>query len=109
MGVSEALHPSVLRVDPAIVKVVRVLGVSVRLGTFSARLTTVVGMPIPGQVVSFTSLGRPLCSATTDANGRATCSTGLSGFLAAAVALGVSAAYDGPQYLPSKGHAGLIG
>jgi Pro-kumamolisin, activation domain/Bacterial Ig-like domain (group 3) len=69
----------------------------------SAALTrTDSGAPVPGQTVSFSAGGTLLCSATTDANGRASCAFQLTTANSALISSGMSASFAGvTDYLTS--------
>ena len=78
-------------------------------GGISARLTrTDNGQPIAGQTIVFTAGGATLCTATTDANGTASCNS-LLALLTAVLNLGYNATFAGNgAYLPSSAHGKLI-
>ena len=69
----------------------------------SATLTrTDSGAPVPGQTVSFTAGGTLLCSATTDANGLASCTFQLTSANSALISTGMTASFAGvTDYLTS--------
>jgi hypothetical protein len=91
--------PTVLTAKPALLSLV-VLNL---YGPLSATLTSPNG-PVAGRVIQFSAAGAPLCTATTDANGVATCS-GVQ-FLQAVLADGYTAAFAGDaQYQASTGSA----
>src|SRR5690606_2019578 len=58
-----------LVVEPVLVKRTGLLGLTVSLGTLSARLTSDTGAALAGKRVTFTTGGHPLCAAITDARG----------------------------------------
>ncbi len=76
----------------------------------TATLTvTSTGAPIAGQVIRFTALGVPLCTAITNASGKATCLY-LGSLLPVLLALGYQQTFDPtPDYGGSTNSAGLIG
>ncbi len=77
--------------------------------TLSARLTTVDGIPVPGQTVAFSAGGHPVCTAVTSSTGVASCGGIIPGVLDSVLALGYDASYaGGPFDLPSKAHGDLI-
>ncbi|TDO30007.1 Ig-like domain-containing protein [Kribbella sp. VKM Ac-2527] len=91
-------HPAVLEILP--------LRITLRL---SATLTDATGQPLPGQQVRFVLSDRTVCTATTAANGRASC-TSTGAWLAAVLHLGYDAHYDGtPTHQPSHAHGGVLG
>jgi hypothetical protein len=91
--------PTVLTAKPALLSLV-VLNL---YGPPSATLTSPNG-PVAGRVIQFSAAAAPLCTATTDANGVATCS-GVQ-FLQALLAGGYTAAFAGDaQYQASTGSA----
>ena len=75
----------------------------------SARLAlTRTGAPITGQPVSMRVNGTTACTATTAANGVATCTAPLI-YLLGVTLHGYTATYPGtPDYQPTTGHAGLL-
>jgi hypothetical protein len=85
-----------IEVDPIVAKVLPGLRVSVP--RLSARVTDIPsGTPIAGTAIVFEANGRVVCVATTDANGRATCS-GLQLTVAGLVSLGYKAHYAGDDF-----------
>ncbi|MGN6724048.1 MAG: beta strand repeat-containing protein [Marmoricola sp.] len=54
--------------------VVKMKGFALTLGQLNATLNSSLG-PVPGVQVVFSTMGTPLCTATTDANGLASCSS----------------------------------
>lgn len=78
--------------------------------TFSARLVSDVGgAALSGVVVSFTDRsGGPLCSTTTDTQGRATCSASAAATLGALAQGSYTASFAGtPDYLPAQASAAV--
>jgi hypothetical protein len=66
---------------------------------------TAGGVAVPGEQVTFTAGGRPLCTATTDTNGVAEC----DGTVGQPAPDGYDATFAGtPLLLPSTGHGGLV-
>jgi hypothetical protein len=88
---------------------VRLSPLGVFVGTVSATLRRVDnGAPIKGEAVAFSTAGKPLCAAVTDANGVASCS-GLNLTIAALLNLGYEATYGGGgAYRPSSGSAAIL-
>jgi len=106
--------PTALAVDPVVLKVA---GLGIKLGRASARLTVPpgvsddlpFGLHIPEQPVTFSAGAAPLCTATTDNTGVATCALDLGQVLTAILAGGITASYAGiPTLAPSTGSNGLI-
>jgi LPXTG-motif cell wall-anchored protein len=85
------------------------LSTAVSLSAVSARLTS-NGSPVAGQTISFTaSDGTPICTAVTNADGRASC-TSASPLTAAIPILagGYTATFAGTdRYVPSTGHGSV--
>lgn len=76
--------------------------------TPSATLTA-NGNPVAGEPVTFTTGGRTICTATTNAAGLARCSAPLAGLLSVLLSGGYDATYAGNGALePSSGHAGVF-
>jgi hypothetical protein len=94
--------PAVLETNP----------IGLPLFMLSATLTrATTGMPIPGQLVAFVAHSNPLCSATTNTAGTASCSVlaNLGDMLQILLANGYTASFAGQaSYLPSQGSAPLI-
>ncbi len=67
------------------------------------------GAPIPGKPIAFSAGGKPVCTATTDATGTATCG-GISGAIAALLAGGYDAYFnvDPGPHQPSAAHGELV-
>jgi hypothetical protein len=91
--------PTVLTARPALLS----LGALNLYGPPSATLTSPNG-PLAGKVIQFSAGGAPLCTATTNATGVATCSG--AQFLQTLLAGGYTAAFAGDaQYVASTGSA----
>lgn len=70
---------------------------------------TALGEPVAGRTVTFTQAGTTLCSATTDAAGKASCHPDFSGLLSLLLTPSYSAAFAGDTtYAPSQAQAGLF-
>ncbi len=78
---------------------------------FSATLTrTSTGAPVVGRTVRFVSGAGPACSATTNAQGVASCTYTLSSLFGVVLGLGYSAVFDGDEgHAASSAHASLVG
>ena len=97
-----------LVVDPALADL-RPLKPKLSFGKVSARLTAEDGTPLEGKTIAFRASGQAVCTAVTDADGRATCNTGFRGVLLLLLGGGVSASFAGDaDALPSQGSAGLL-
>ena len=83
----------------------------VNLGTLSARLTqSDSAVPVAGQPVVFSAGGTTLCTATTNADGVASCTIGQSGAKKVIQNKGYTATFAGsPGLLPSTGAGRLVG
>lgn len=94
--------PTSLTADPA--------HFSVRGSVVSARLTVASsGAPVAGQSLVFRAGPATLCTATTDATGRGTCTSTVTGQLAVALHRGYTVSYAGSAaYLPSSASAGVF-
>jgi hypothetical protein len=99
--------PTRLTVAPTLLRVSGGL-IRITVGIVSARLTRADGTAVPGAIVTFTSAGSRLCSATTAADGTATCTLGLLDALRALLGVDASFAGDYPL-LPARGSAGAVG
>ena len=77
--------------------------------SLSATLTRKdTGAPVAGQQINFSAGSTPVCTATTDAHGLATCN-GMAGALAILSSQGYTASFAGtPDYKPSSANAALI-
>jgi hypothetical protein len=94
-----AVAPAVLKLQP--------LGVT--LLTVSATLTGPVKQPLGGQTITFYAGVNKLCTAVTDATGKAGCSVVVKE-LSTVLHLGNRATYAGSTYWqPATGAGGLIG
>jgi hypothetical protein len=101
--------PTQLEVDPVFLKVRGGVPI-VTLGTLRARLTTTTGEPLAGKVVTFAGGGTPVCTATTGADGQASCRPNITGLLLVLTSGGVTASFAGDAgALPSNGAAGYVG
>jgi hypothetical protein len=73
------------------------------LGTVSATLTPAAGPPVSGRTIEFSAGSLPLCTATTDNGGVATCRVSFLGELVVLRTGGYSARFSGDAlYLPSS-------
>jgi predicted extracellular nuclease len=99
--------PTTLTVDPVLL---RRSGGLLRLtiGTVAAHLTGHGGVPLPGQLITFKAGATTVCTGTTGADGRVTCTMSPINTLLVIVHFGVTASYRGnASWLPSSGSAGL--
>jgi len=105
-AVVQPVAVSALDVHPVLL---RLKGLSLGLLQFSARLTDRFG-PVTGANVAFSPKGAATgCTATTDAQGTASCTVTLP-WVQALLALGVTARYAGDiTHTAASGSAGLIG
>jgi hypothetical protein len=94
--------------DPAVVSLSGTP--KLRLGTVGARLVrTDTGAALAGRTIVFSVGAQPLCTATTDATGRAGCTLSHTATIQMLVAHGYDAAFAGDaDFLPSSAHAGLV-
>jgi Tol biopolymer transport system component len=94
--------------DPAVVSLSGTP--KLRLGTVSAHLArTDTGAALAGRTIAFSVGAQPLCSATTDATGRAVCTLPRAATSQVLVAGGYDAAFAGDaDFSPSSAHAGLV-
>ncbi len=102
--------PTVLTAEPALIKL-NLPNLTVTLTNIAATLKTAGGTPIAGQTITFKAGTTNLCSAVTNANGRAACSgVTLSASLPVLLNLGYDANFAGTASLaPATAHANLIG
>lgn len=99
---------TVLRAQPEILSVLGTPPLLVRVAVVDATLTTSTGQPIAGRTVTFRAGSTPLCSATTDPTGRATCQYDIGGLLSSVLSLGYEADFAGDaMFAPSTVHAPL--
>ena len=99
-----------LRVDPVVVKVFGTGLLKVRVGEVSATLTGPGGVPVSGQSVRFSALGRELCTGVTNAEGRAQCAYLITDLVPIVLSLGVTASYAGNDlYFGTTARNGLVG
>lgn len=107
-GTGVLLAPTGLAVDPVILRV-KPLTLEVNLGQLSAVLSRGDReAPVAGRVLRFEAGGRLLCTAVTDATGRATC-TGLSVSLAALLNFGYTVRFEADgRYLPVEQDGELV-
>jgi len=94
--------------DPAVVSLSGTP--KLRLGTVSAQLVrTDTGEALAGRTIAFSVGAQPLCTATTDATGRAVCTLPQPATRQVLVAGGYDAAFAGDaDFSPSSAHAGLV-
>ncbi|HJQ41627.1 MAG TPA: right-handed parallel beta-helix repeat-containing protein [Jatrophihabitantaceae bacterium] len=102
--------PTTLTVDPVLLTV---NPLKLTIGTVSATLNAGtppnLGQPIPGQTIIFKAGNTTVCTATTDANGHASCVMSVVNTLLVIASGGVTAFYNGNAlWEPSSGSAGLI-
>ena len=91
-------HPAVLSLHPP--------GLTLKL---AATLTGTSG-PLAGETIRFEVNGTTVCTAVTDAAGKATCTCHPGPWLLAVLHLGYDAVYDGDEtHLPSADHGPIIG
>ncbi len=87
------------------------LSIQLSLGVLSATLTS-NGQPVAGQTITFEANAGShpvLCTGVTNANGVASCSSGLTGLTTTILSGGILAVYGGnASYQGSSGTAGLI-
>jgi hypothetical protein len=104
--VTVAKRATSLHADAVLLRLNPLLGINV--GVLRATLTTSAG-PLPGQTVVFTKGTVTVCTATTNANGLATCTPPLTQWLALALGGGFTATYPGSaNYASSSDHGELI-
>jgi hypothetical protein len=106
--------PTTLAVAPAVLYLrVTPLPISIQLslGVLSATLTS-NGQPVAGQTITFEANAGShpvLCAGTTNGNGVASCSSGLTGLTETLLSGGIEAVYAGSaSYQASSGTAGLL-
>ena len=101
-----SLVPTGLTATPAIAQI---SGLKLNLLNLSATLTNnVTGAPISGATISFEAGTTAICTATTGADGKATCN-GVASALSIVLSLGYTATYGGDTvYAGSSAHAPLI-
>jgi hypothetical protein len=106
VDVTIARRATSLAADAVLLRLNPLLGINV--GVLRATLTTSSG-PLAGQTVVFTKGTVTVCSATTDANGLATCTPSLTQWLTLALGGGFTATYPGSaNYAGSSDHGELI-
>ncbi len=99
--------PTALNAAPAVLKAVP--GLNVYFPNLTATLLTDSGAPVPNEVVAFSVGGTALCSATTNANGVASCAPAITQYVAIAVGMGYDASFAGSDsYQASTSHGSLI-
>ena len=75
----------------------------------AATLKTITGFPLPGKTVVLSVRGAPVCSATTDGLGNASCGGLIPGALRSVLGLGYDATFAGTTYArPSSAHGALL-
>jgi len=99
--------PTALTATPGLLGLTPTLEVEL-LKLNATLIDTYTNLPVAGQTISFSAGGKVVCTATTGANGVATCS-GLAPWLSAVLGLSYEANFvGGTDYLPSAATASLL-
>ncbi|MGQ0618314.1 MAG: hypothetical protein ACT4QA_00110 [Panacagrimonas sp.] len=92
------------------VTVTQGLQVFIRISPRATLKDTVTNTPIAGKTVSFFAGATPMCTATTNASGVATCQFSVLRTLAGVLSLGYTGKFAGDgTYKPSQGNGGILG